>query len=178
MTNDGNLKKMMETYLEHVSERNAQGIPPLPLTPEQAQGVCELLQAPPPGEENFLLNLFKERISPGVDPSAKVKADFLGQILKGAVSSPLITKKEAIEILGTMIGGCNIRYLIDALKDPELADDAVKMLSHITLVYDAFDEVLELSKTDEFAKKVIESWAAADWFTSKPQLVTLINISA
>jgi len=166
----GNLKKMMEAYLEHVSERNAQGIPPLPLTPEQAQGVCELLQSPPPGEENFLLNLFKDRISPGVDPSAKVKADFLGQILKGEVSYPIITKKEALEILGTMIGGCNIRHLIDALKDRELADDAVKMLSHITLVYDAFDEVLELSKTDEFAKKVIESWAAADWFTSKPQL--------
>jgi aconitate hydratase 2/2-methylisocitrate dehydratase len=170
MTNDGNLKKMMEAYLEHVSERNAQGIPPLPLTPEQAKGVCELLQSPPPGEENFLLNLFKDRISPGVDPSAKVKADFLGQILKGEVSSPLITKKEAIEILGTMIGGYNIRYLIDALKDPELADDAAKMLSQITLVYDAFDEVLELSKTNEFAKKVIESWAAADWFTSKPEL--------
>jgi aconitate hydratase 2/2-methylisocitrate dehydratase len=166
----GNLKKMMGAYLEHVSERNAQGIPPLPLTPEQAQGVCELLQSPPPGEENFLLNLFKDRISPGVDPSAKVKADFLGQILKGALSSPLITKKEAIDILGTMIGGYNIRCLIDALKDPELADDAVKMLSHITLVYDAFDEVLELSKTDEFAKKVIEAWAAADWFTSKPEL--------
>ncbi|MFC2140790.1 bifunctional aconitate hydratase 2/2-methylisocitrate dehydratase [Acidobacteriota bacterium] len=161
---------MMEAYLEHVSQRNAQGIPPLPLTPEQAKGVCELLQSPPPGEENFLLNLFKDRISPGVDPSAKVKADFLGQILKGEVSSPIITKKEAIEILGTMIGGYNIRYLIDALKDPELADDAVKRLSHITLVYDAFDEVLELSKTNEFAKKVIESWATADWFTSKPQL--------
>jgi aconitate hydratase 2/2-methylisocitrate dehydratase len=170
MTNDGNLKKMMEAYLEHVTERNAQSIPPLPLNPEQAKGVCELLQSPPPGEENFLMNLFKDRISPGVDPSAKVKADFLGQILKGEKSSPLINKKEAIEILGTMIGGYNIRCLIDALKDPELADDSVKMLSHITLVYDAFDEVLELSKTNEFAKKVIESWAAADWFTSKPQL--------
>ncbi|MFC2146355.1 bifunctional aconitate hydratase 2/2-methylisocitrate dehydratase [Acidobacteriota bacterium] len=161
---------MMEAYIEHVSERNAQGIPPLPLTPEQTKGVCELLQSPPQGEENFLLNLFKDRVSPGVDPSAKVKADFLGQILKGVVSSPLITKKEAIEILGTMIGGCNIRYLVDSLKDPELADDAVKMLSHITLVYDSFDEVLGLSKTNEFAKKVIESWTAADWFTSKPQL--------
>jgi aconitate hydratase 2/2-methylisocitrate dehydratase len=176
MTNDGNLKKMMEAYLEHVSERNAQGIPPLPLNPEQAKGVCELLQSPPPGEETFLMNLFKNRISPGVDPSAKVKADFLGQILKGAANSPLITKKEANEILGTMIGGYNIRYLIDALKDPELADDAVKMLSSITLVYDAFDEVLEFSKTNEFAKKVIESWAAADWFTSKPQLEEEITV--
>jgi aconitate hydratase 2/2-methylisocitrate dehydratase len=166
----GNLKKMMEAYLEHVSERNAQRIPPLPLTPEQAQGVCELLQSPPPGEENFLLNLFKERISPGVDPSAKVKADFLGLILKEEKKSPLITKKEAIEILGTMIGGYNIRCLVDSLKNPDVADDAVKMLSHITLVYDAFDEVLELSKTNEFAKKVIESWAAADWFNCKPQL--------
>jgi len=166
----GNLKKMMEAYLEHVSERNAQGIPPLPLNPEQARGVCELLQSPPPGEETFLLNLFKNRVSPGVDPSAKVKADFLGQILKGTVTSPLITEKEAIEILGTMIGGYNTGYLVDSLKSPDVADDAVKMLSHITLVYDAFDEVLELSKTNEFAKKVLESWAAADWFTSKPEL--------
>jgi aconitate hydratase 2/2-methylisocitrate dehydratase len=166
----GNLKKMMEAYLEHVSERNAQGIPPLPLNPEQAQGVCELLQSPPPGEENFLLNLFKDRISPGVDPSAKVKADFLGQVLKEEKKSPLITKKDAIEILGTMIGGYNTMCLVDSLKDPEVADDAVRMLSHITLVYDAFEEVLELSRTNEFAKKVIESWAAADWFTSKPQL--------
>jgi aconitate hydratase 2/2-methylisocitrate dehydratase len=166
----GNLKKMMEAYIEHVSERNAQGIPPLPLNPEQAQGVCELLQSPPPGEENFLLNLFRERISPGVDPSAKVKADFLGQVLKEEKKSPLITKKDAIEILGTMIGGYNTRYLVDSLKDPKLAADAVKMLSHITLVYDAFDEVLELSQTNEFAKKVIESWAAVDWFTSKTEL--------
>ena len=120
---DGNLKKIMEEYLEHVSERNAQGIPPLPLNPELTKVVCELLQSPPQGEENFLMNLFNNRISPGVDPSAQVKADFLGQILRGEVSSPLIDKKEAIETLGTMIGGFNIRYLIDALKDPQLADD-------------------------------------------------------
>jgi len=178
MTNhkNSNLTKMIEGYLKHESERNAQGIPALPLDPEQTKGICQLLQAPPEGKEDFLMDLFKNRVSPGVDPSARVKADFLGQVLKGEVTSPLIGKKEAIEILATMIGGCNVRYLIDALKDEKLADNAVKALSHITLVYDAFDEVLALAKTNTFAKKVIDSWTAADWFTSKPGIDEEIKV--
>ena len=120
-----NLTKMLEGYLEHEAERKKQGIPALPLDPEQTEGICELLQSPPEGKEDFLLNLFKNRVSPGVDPSAGVKAGFLGQILKGEVKSPLITKKEAVEILASMIGGYNVRYRIDTLKDPGLSDDAV-----------------------------------------------------
>ncbi|ALC16273.1 aconitase [Desulfuromonas soudanensis] len=167
---------MIEAYLKHEQERNAQGIPALPLNPEQVAGLCKLLQAPPAGKEAFLLHLFKERISPGVDPSAEVKADFLGKLLKGNVSSPLISKKEAIQILGTMMGGYNVKPLVEALKDSSLADDAACALSGITLVYDAFDEILALSKSNAAAKKVIESWAKAEWFTSKPALSEIIKV--
>jgi aconitate hydratase 2/2-methylisocitrate dehydratase len=174
--NNSNPTKIMDGYLKHEAERNTRGIPALPLDPEQAEGLCQMLQSPPAGKEEFLLNLFKDRISPGVDPAAKVKADFLGKLLKGEVKSPLITKKQAVEILGTMIGGYNARYLIDALSDPGLADEAVNALSHTTLVYDAFDEVLALSKTGDAAKKVVESWAAADWFTSKAEIPGEIKV--
>jgi aconitate hydratase 2/2-methylisocitrate dehydratase len=167
---------MIEAYLKHEEERKAQGIPALPLNPEQAADLCKLLQAPPAGKESFLLNLFKERISPGVDPAAEVKADFLGKLLKGAVSSPLIGKKDAVKILGTMIGGYNVKPLVEALKDAELADDAACALSGITLVYDAFDEVVALAKTNAAAKKVLTSWANAEWFTSKPALAETIKV--
>ena len=107
---------MIEAYLMHEKERAAQGIPALPLNPEQTAALCELLQNPPAGKEEFLMNLFTERVSPGVDPAAEVKADFLAKILKGTKSSPLIDKKKAVQILGTMIGGYNVQPLIDALK--------------------------------------------------------------
>ncbi|MGM0770349.1 MAG: bifunctional aconitate hydratase 2/2-methylisocitrate dehydratase [Halobacteriota archaeon] len=167
---------MIEAYLKHEEERNARGIPALPLNPEQTSELCELLQNPPAEQEEFLLHLFTERIAPGVDPAAKVKADFLGNLLAGDVSSPLIDKKEAIGILGTMIGGYNVQYLIDALKDTEMADDAADALSGITLVYEAFDEVVELAKTNEAAKKVLESWAKAEWFTDRPGISETITV--
>ncbi|RLD51252.1 MAG: bifunctional aconitate hydratase 2/2-methylisocitrate dehydratase, partial [Bacteroidetes bacterium] len=167
---------MTEQYLKHEADRNAMGIPALPLNSEQAEGVCELLQNPPKGQEDFLMNLFTERISPGVDPAAKVKAQFLHQIIKGEKSSPLITKKKAVEILGTMLGGYNVAPLIDTLSNNELADDAVKALGQTTFVYDAFKTVADLSKTNAFAKKVIESWANAEWFKSKPALPENIKV--
>ncbi|WP_432823461.1 bifunctional aconitate hydratase 2/2-methylisocitrate dehydratase [Trichloromonas sp.] len=167
---------MIEAYLKHEEERNAQGIPALPLTPEQTAELCKLLQAPPAGKEAFLLNLFKERVSPGVDPAAEVKADFLGKLLKGTAKSALISKQDAVKILGTMIGGYNVKPLVEALKDAELADEAACALSGITLVYDAFDEVLALSKSNAAAKKVVESWANAEWFTSKPAMPEIIKV--
>ena len=100
---------MIEAYLRHEQERNAQGIPALPLNPEQAADLCKLLQAPPAGQEDFLMNLITERVSPGVDPAAEVKADFLGDILAGKASSPLISKLDAVKMLGTMIGGYNVK---------------------------------------------------------------------
>lgn len=167
---------MIDAYLAHVAERQALGIPPLPLSPEQTEGVCQLLQNPPAGREEFLLHLIKERVSPGVDPAAKVKAAFLADILKGAKSSPLISKVDAVRILGTMIGGYNVAPLIEALKDPELASEAACALSGLTLVYDGFDQVVELSRTNPHAKKVLESWANAEWFTSRPGVPETLTV--
>jgi aconitate hydratase 2/2-methylisocitrate dehydratase len=169
-------KKMIESYLRQKEERNAQGIPALPLTPEQTAELCELLQNPPAGKEEFLLNLFTERISPGVDPAAEVKAGFLAEIVTGAKKSPLIDKKRGVEILGTMIGGYNVQPLIETLKIKELADEAAIALSGLTYVYDAAEQVIDLAKTNAAAKKVVESWAAAEWFTKKPELAETITV--
>jgi aconitate hydratase 2 / 2-methylisocitrate dehydratase len=167
---------MIEAYLRHQEERNAQGIPALPLNAQQARELVALLQNPPNGQEEFILHLLKERISPGVDPAAEVKAEFLGKVLKGEATSPLLSKKEAIQILGTMIGGYNVAPLVGALKDPEVADEAACALSGITLVYDAFDEVAALVKENAAAKKVMESWANAEWFTSKTGVPETIKV--
>ena len=148
---------MIEAYLAHEAERAAQGIPALPLTPEQTVELCKLLEAPPAGKEAFLLNLLKERVSPGVDPAAKVKAEFLAGILNGSKKSPLVSKVDAVRILGTMMGGYNVNPLIEALKDAELADEAACALSGMTLVYDGFDQVVALSSSNAAAKKVLTS---------------------
>jgi aconitase (EC 4.2.1.3) len=167
---------MLEQYLKHEEARNAKGIPALPLNAEQTQDLCALLQNPIQGKEDFLLHLFTERIAPGVDDSTKVKAEFLGQILKNEVSTPLIDKKKAIEILGTMMGGYNVQVLVEALQNEELAMDAAKALKGIILVYDAFETIAELSKTNAAAKSVIESWANAEWFTSREELPEEIKL--
>ncbi|NOU61199.1 bifunctional aconitate hydratase 2/2-methylisocitrate dehydratase [Marinifilum caeruleilacunae] len=167
---------MLEQYLKHEEARNAKGIPALPLNADQTKDLCELLQNPIQGKEDFLLHLFTERIAPGVDDSTKVKANFLSQILRNEVSSPLIDKKKAIEILGTMMGGYNVQVLVEALENEELAEDAAEALKGIILVYDAFETVAELSKTNAAAKSVIESWANAEWFTSREELPEEIKL--
>jgi len=167
---------MIEAYLAHEAERKAQGIPALPLNPEQTADLCNLLENPPAGKEEFLLNLLKERVSPGVDPAAKVKAAFLAEIVKGSKKSPLVSKVDAVRILGTMLGGYNVGPLVDALKDAELANEAACALSGMTLVYDGFDQVVELSKSNAAAKKVLESWANAEWFTSRPGVPETIKV--
>ena len=167
---------MIDAYIKHEEERNAQGIPALPLNPEQTLGLCELLQSPPAGKEEFLMHLLTERVSPGVDPAAEVKAGFLADIVSGKKSSPLINKVKAVEILGSMIGGYNVDPLIAALKDAELAEYAAKALSGMTYVYDAAAQVIELAKTNAAAKQVVQSWADAEWFTSKsgvPEVITV-----
>jgi len=167
---------MIEHYLKHEAERKTLGIPPLPLNSVQTEDLCNLLQNPPAGKNDFLLDLFIQRISPGVDPAAKVKAEFLDKLLKDKVQSPLISKKKAIEILGTMIGGYNVYPLIDCLKVSDLAEEAVKQLSGIILVYDAFEAVVDLSKTNTFAKQVLQNWAEGKWFLSKPHLDETIRV--
>ncbi len=170
------LNIMLKKYLQHKSEREKSGIPPLPLNSEQTAEVCRLLENPPAGEENFLINLFTERISPGVDPAAKVKAEFLHKIIKGEKKSPLISDIKAVEILGTMLGGYNVAPLIDTLNNEKLADNAVKALGQTTFVYDAFQTIADLAKTNKYAEKVLKSWADAEWFTSKSPLPENIKV--
>jgi aconitate hydratase 2/2-methylisocitrate dehydratase len=167
---------MIEAYLAHEKERAAQGIPALPLTPEQAADLCELLVNPPAGKEAFLVSLIKDRVSPGVDPAAEVKAAFLAEIVSGKKKSPLVTPVDAVRMLGTMIGGYNVAPLVAALTNPELADEAACALSGMTLVYDGFDKVVELSASNAAAKKVLQSWANAEWFTNKPGLAEIIKV--
>ncbi|NJD61287.1 MAG: bifunctional aconitate hydratase 2/2-methylisocitrate dehydratase [Deltaproteobacteria bacterium] len=168
---------MIEAYRKEANERAKLGIPPLPLNPEQTAGLCKLLQKPPKGEEAFLLALLSDRVSPGVDPAAKVKAEFLAGIVSGKVKSPLLPPKDAVAILGTMLGGYNVAPLVAALKNKKLAGDAAAALSRITLVYDAFDDVAALAKAkNEAAQNVMKSWAEAEWFTSRPSVPDTIKV--
>ena len=167
---------MLKEYLDHVEERKKMNVPPLALDARQTEQLCELIQNPPTGKEDMLLDLLCNRISPGVDPAAKVKAEFLDKIVNGKIITNMISPFKAIEILGTMVGGFNITPLVNALENKELSEHASKALSNITLVYDSFDQVLELSKSNSSALKVIESWAKTEWFTSKPKLEEIIKV--
>ncbi len=170
---------MLEQYRHHAAERNTLGIPPLPLTAEQTAALCDLLKAPPAGEEEFLRHLLRNRIPPGVDPASYVKASFLTSVAKGEVSSPLVSAQEAVELLGTMMGGYNVSSLIELLKleDTEIAAAAARSLSKILLVYDAFNDVMLLSETNAYAKQVVDAWAKADWFTSRPPVPESITVT-
>ncbi|MGZ8227137.1 MAG: bifunctional aconitate hydratase 2/2-methylisocitrate dehydratase [Methylococcaceae bacterium] len=160
---------MLETYRKHVAERAAEGIVPKPLDAEQTAALCELIKQPPAGEEAFLLDLLANRIPAGVDEAAYVKAGFLTAIAKSEVSSPILTPEDATELLGTMLGGYNIAPLIDLLDNSDLAPIAVKGLLHTLLIFDAFHDVQEKADAgNAYAKQVLQSWADAEWFTSKP----------
>ncbi len=168
---------MLEAYRQHVKERAEMGIVPKPLDAEQVAALVELMKNPPKGEEAFLLDLFENRIPAGVDQAAYVKAGFLTAITKGQASSPLIDKAKATELLGTMLGGYNVEPLIDLLKDEELSEIAAKALSKTLLVFDAFHDVVELSTTNPMAKKVLESWANAEWFTDEPEVPKKLSVT-
>ena len=162
---------MLEDYRKHVAEREAQGVVPQPLNENQVAGLVDLLKNPPAGEEAFLVDLLENRIPPGVDQAAYVKAGFLAAIVKGEATSPLVSKQKAIELLGQMQGGYNVQPLIDALDDKELAKDAGEALKHTLLVFDAFHDVTDKADAgNEVAKDVIQSWANAEWFTSRPEV--------
>ncbi len=170
---------MLAAYRHHAAERAASGIPPLPLDVGQTEELCALLQQPPVGETEQLLALIRDRVPPGVDPAAYVKASFLAAVVKGEASSPLINTLQAIELLGTMLGGYNVQALIDTLQssDDRLATAAAEVLSKITLVYDAFNDVWELSQTNQYAQQVIQAWADGLWFTSKPTLPEVVTLT-
>ena len=167
---------MLKSYKKHVDERAEQGIPPLPLDAEQTSKLVDLLKSDHK-ESELLLFLLKERVPAGVDQAAYVKAAFLADITTGKTISPYVNKKEAIEILGTMLGGYNIQPLIKCLEDKELADTAVNVLSRTLLIFDAFNEIFELSKKNKYAKKVIEEWANASWFNDKPKIQKQIKLT-
>ncbi|QKD82139.1 bifunctional aconitate hydratase 2/2-methylisocitrate dehydratase [Thermoleptolyngbya sichuanensis A183] len=171
---------MLEAYRNHVAERAALGIPPLPLSAEQTSELCELLKHPPAGEEEFLVSLLRDRIPPGVDQAAYVKAGFLTAIAKGEASSPLISPQYATELLGTMMGGYNVRSLIDLLHSPnaEVVATATAALSKTLLIYDAFHDIQELAESgNESAQQIMTAWANADWFTSRPPLPEAITVT-
>ncbi len=169
---------MLEAYRKHAAERAAQGIPPLPLTAEQTTQLIDLLKSPPAGEEAFLLNLLTERVPPGVDDAAYVKAAFLADVAKGKATSPLVDRAKAIELLGTMLGGYNILPLVDLLDDAEYAAKAAAELKHTLLMFDAFHDVAEKAqKGNPHAQAVLESWADAEWFKHKKDLPDAIRLT-
>lgn len=168
---------MLEAYRKHVAERSELGIVPKPLDAEQVNALVELLASPPAGEEEFLLDLLKNRVPAGVDQAAYVKAGFLAAIAKGETASPIVDPELATELLGTMLGGYNIGPLIELLENAELALIAAKGLSHTLLMFDAFHDVAEKAATNSHAKSVLESWADAEWFTKRPKVADKVTVT-
>ncbi len=169
---------MLQAYRDHIAERELEGIPPKPLDAQQVADLVVLIKSPPAGEEAYLLELLTQHVPAGVDEAAYVKAGFLAAITRGEESSPLIGKVKAVEILGTMLGGYNIQPLIACLDDDETAAAASKALSHTLLVFDAFHDVTDKADAgNAAAKAAVESWANAEWFTSKPALVEKITVT-
>ncbi len=168
---------MLQQYRKHAEERASLGIPALPLNTEQAAALVELLKAPPAGEEETLIDLLVNRTPAGVDQAAYVKASFLSAVAKGEASSPLISKERAVELLGTMLGGYNVGTLVELLADESLGKLAGEQLKHTLLIFDAFHDVEQKAKAGcDNAKAVIQSWADAEWFTSRddvPEKMTM-----
>ena len=169
---------MLEAYRKHVEERAAEGVPPKPLNEQQVAELVLLLKNPPKGEEAFLVDLLENRIPPGVDQAAYVKAAFLADVAKGKATSPLVTRVHATQLLGTMQGGYNVAPLVDLLDDAECGATAAEALKGTLLVFDAFHDVEEKSKAgNKLAKEVIQSWADAEWFTSRPDLAEKMTVT-
>ncbi|MGB9493834.1 MAG: bifunctional aconitate hydratase 2/2-methylisocitrate dehydratase, partial [Azonexus sp.] len=162
---------MLEAYRAHVAERAALGIPPLPLSKQQTTELVALLKNPPAGEEAALVELITYRVPAGVDDAAKVKAEFLAKVAKGEEACALISRAKATELLGTMLGGFNVKPLIDLLADASVGAVAAEGLKKTLLVFDFFHDVAELAKAGNAnAKNVMQSWADAEWFTSRPEV--------
>tara|TARA_B100000424_G_C22938104_1_gene499149 strand:- start:81 stop:2660 length:2580 start_codon:yes stop_codon:yes gene_type:complete len=167
---------MLKDYKKHVDERAKLNVPPLPLDADQTSELINLLKNEN-NESEYLLDLLKERVPAGVDQAAYVKAAFLADITTGKTSSPYISKNNAVEILGTMLGGYNVEPLIKCLEIEELAETASHVLGRTLLIFDAFNEIFEMSKNNKYAKKVIEEWADAKWFTEKEDIKEKIKLT-
>lgn len=172
------MSDFLQTYQQHADERAAQGVVAKPLDAEQTAQLVELLKDPPPGTEQTLLELFTDRIPAGVDEAAYVKAAFLAAILRAETASPLISPESAVELLGTMQGGYNIEPLLTALDDEKLAPYAVKALSATLLMFDNFHDVAErAAQGNQYASQVLQSWADAEWFLSRPPLAEKLTVT-
>ena len=167
---------MLNEYKIHEQERAEQNIPPLPLDPDQTSQLVDLLKADHE-ESELLLYLLKERVPAGVDQSAYVKAAFLADITTGETTSPYLSKIEAVKLLGTMLGGYNIQPLIACLKTDDLGEEAANALSKTLLIFDAFNEIFDLSKTNSYAKTVVDAWAEGKWFTEKSEIPDQIKLT-
>ena len=167
---------MLKDYKKHVDERAKLNVPPLPLDADQTSELINHLKNEN-NESEYLLDLLKERVPAGVDQAAYVKAAFLADITTGKTSSPYISKNDAVEILGTMLGGYNVEPLIKCLEIEELAETASHVLGRTLLIFDAFNEIFEMSKNNKYAKKVIEEWADAKWFTEKEDIKEKIKLT-
>jgi aconitate hydratase 2/2-methylisocitrate dehydratase len=159
---------MLDAYFEMERERAGAGLPPLPLTPPEVEEVCQSLESADKDKGAMLRGLLENRVPPGVDPAAKVKAGWLAAVAKGTAKSPAVSREEAVRILGTMLGGYNVDPLVEALSDAGLAGAAAEALKKIVLVYGRFESIVKMSETNPFAKSVLESWAAGEWFLARP----------
>lgn len=170
---------MLNAYRTHVAERLEQDLPPLPLNAEQTAQLVELIKNPPAGEEAFIIELLVDRVPPGVDEASYVKAGFLADIASGALTVDLISAEKATFLLGTMLGGYNVQPLIAQLDNtnPAVAEAAAKALSKTLLVYEAFHDVADKADSNDYAKQVMQSWAEAEWFTSKPKMPESLTVT-
>jgi aconitate hydratase 2/2-methylisocitrate dehydratase len=169
---------MLQSYRQHAAERAALGIPPLPLDARQVAELIELIKAPPAGEEAFLLDLLTHRVPPGVDDAAKVKASFLAAVAHGDIQVGLVSKAKATELLGTMVGGYNVHPLIELLDDAEVASVAAEGLKKTLLMFDYFNDVAAKAKAGNAkAQEVLQSWAEAEWFTTRPEVPKSITVT-
>lgn len=169
---------MLNAYRQHVAERAALGIPALPLTAQQTADLIELLKNPPAGEEAFLVDLISNRVPAGVDDAAKVKASYLAAVAFGKEPCPLLSRAKATELLGTMLGGYNIHPLIELLDDAQVGGIAADALKKTLLMFDSFHDVKEKAdKGNANAKAVLQSWADAEWFTSRPEVPASLTIT-
>jgi len=168
---------MLESYEKAAAERRALGIPPLPLSPEETAEVCRGLENPPAGKAAELVALLRDRVSPGVDPAAQVKAGWLARAARGEIRSPAVSPADAIFMLGTMLGGYNVGPLVEFLEDKALAAAAAEALKHTILVYGAFETVVRLAPGNPHARAVIESWGRGEWFLAKPVLPAAMTLT-
>jgi len=167
---------MLEQYQQEAGLRQSQGLPPLPLNARQAKDLCRLLEQPPAGDEELLLNLIENRVPPGVDPAAEVKADFLSALAREKTQSPLINVEKAVELLGTMLGGYSVKHLVDFLNNDRLAPLATAQLKDAIFIADAYKQIADRADVNTYAGQIIDSWASAEWFLKTPQLPEKISL--